>query len=57
MYELTVRTTNEGTTKMKFFNFEICLQMASSFLECEDVYAVEVTSIRTGELLYYKSKE
>lgn len=30
--------------------------LADNYYGCDDVYAVEMTSADTGELLYYKSK-
>ena len=30
--------------------------LAEQYYECDDIYAVEIMSLTTGEILYYKAK-
>ena len=41
---------------LKISNRKLAEVLADNYYECDDVYAVEIASADTGELLYYKSK-
>lgn len=41
---------------LKISNRNLAEVLAENYYECDDVYAVEIASADTGELLYYKSK-
>ena len=55
MFELTAKTV-EANEKVKISNREKAEALAEMYYECADVYAVEIISLITGELLYYKAK-
>ena len=57
MYELTVKTINKVNEKIKVGSREFGEKLANEYYDCIDVYAVEIISLTTGELLYYKSKD
>ena len=59
MVMLTIKSlinceTTEQTFKIS--NRKLAEMLADNYYECIDVYAIEMTSAETGELLYYKSK-
>ena len=59
MVMLTIKSLiNCETVKqtLKISNRELAEILAENYYECDDVYAIEMTSADTGELLYYKSK-
>lgn len=59
MVMLTIKSLiNCETIKqtLKISNRELAEILAENYYECDDVYAIEMTSADTGELLYYKSK-
>lgn len=56
MYELIIRNLNRVNEKVKIGSREFGEKLANEYYECIDVYAVEIISLTTGELLYYKSK-
>lgn len=59
MVMLTIKSLiNCETIKqtLKISNRELAEVLAENYYECDDVYAIEMTSADTGELLYYKSK-
>lgn len=55
MFELTAKTATSNE-KVKISNREKAEELAGMYYECADVYAVEIISLITGELLYYKAK-
>lgn len=56
MYELTIKNLNGVNEKIKIGSREFSEKLANEYYDCIDVYAVEIISLTTGELLYYKSK-
>lgn len=61
MFNLTIRTCNmalglNGEEHIKFMDRATARAMADIYLECEDVYCVEMTNAHTGELLFYEMK-
>ena len=59
MFELNVKTCNMGLggeERIKFMNRATARTMANIYLECEDVYCVEMLNAYTGELLFYEMK-
>jgi hypothetical protein len=56
MYELTVRTIEGTNEKIKIGSRDFAEKLANQYYDCVDVYAVELISLLTGELLYLKSK-
>ncbi len=61
MYELTVKTCNmalgvNGKETIKFMDKATARTMTTIYLDCEDVYCVEMTDALTGELLFYEMK-
>lgn len=61
MFELNVKTFNmalgmSGEEHIKFMDRATARTIADLYLQCEDVYCVEMTDILTGELLYYEMK-
>ena len=61
MFELTIKTCNmalglNGEEHIKFMDRATARTMADIYLECEDVYCVEMTNAHTGELLFYERK-
>lgn len=55
MFELITKTI-EGNDKVKISNRRRAEELAEMYYECDNVYAVEIISSMTGELLYYKAK-
>ena len=61
MYLLTVKinhlTAEEPDQQdIKFMDRATARTMADLYLQCEDVYCVEMTNALTGELLFYEMK-
>lgn len=61
MFELTVKTCNmalglNGKETIKFMDRATARAMADLYLDCEDVYCVEMLNAHTGELLFYEMK-
>ena len=61
MYELTVkinRLTGEEPEQqvIKFMDRATARTIADLYLQCEDVYCVEMTNALTGEILFYETK-
>jgi hypothetical protein len=62
MYELTVKTCDmvfgriNGEERIKFMDRATARAMCDIYLDCEDVYCVEMTNAHTGELLFYEMK-
>ena len=59
MVTLTIKSLINCETieqTLKISNRALAEILIESYYECDDVYAVEMTSADTGELLYYKSK-
>ena len=56
MYELTIRNISEGNEKVKVGSRTFAEKLANQYYDCVDVYAVEIISFETGELLYYRVK-
>lgn len=61
MFELNVKTFNmalgmSSEEHIKFMDRATARTIADLYLQCEDVYCVEMTDILTGELLYYEMK-
>lgn len=55
MFKLIVRTLATEENIVIAFR-ESAETLAEKYYECADVYAVEIISNTTGEILYYKSK-
>lgn len=55
MYELTINTI-EGKEKIKVGTRNFGEKLARQYLDCVDVYAVEIINFETGELVYYNAK-
>lgn len=55
MFKLTVKTLTAEEKIVIAFR-ENAEALAENYYECADVYAVEIISNTTGEILYYKSK-
>lgn len=45
-----------GEQTIKFSDRATARTMADLYLQCEDVYCVEMTNAHTGELLFYEMK-
>lgn len=45
-----------GQERIKFMDRATARAMADIYLECEDVYCVEMLDAHTGELLFYEMK-
>ena len=62
MFEVVARinglTGNEKATEKNFYFMDraTAREMAGKYLECEDVYSVDMLNAFTGELLYYEAK-
>ena len=61
MFELNIKTSNlalglNGQERIKFMDRATARVMADLYLECEDVYCVEMLDAHTGELLFYEMK-
>jgi hypothetical protein len=56
MYELTVKTIESTNEIIKIGSRDFAEKLANQYYNCVDVYAVELISLTTGELLYLKSK-
>lgn len=61
MFELNVKICNmalgqNSEEHIKFMGRATARAMADVYLECEDVYCVEMIDVLTGELLFYEMK-
>ena len=56
MDELTIKTVSEGNEHVKVDWRTFAEKLANQYYSCVDVYAVEIISFETGELLYYKAR-
>lgn len=56
MVNLIIKMLYDSKETFKITNRASAEKMAEEFYECEDVYAYEILSNETGELLVYKSK-
>ena len=56
MYELTIKTVSEDNEKVRVGSRTFAEKLANQYYDCVDVYAVEIISFETGELLYYKAR-
>jgi hypothetical protein len=59
MVTLTIKSLINCDTieqTLKISNRALAEILADNYYDNDDVYAVEITSAETGELLYYKSK-
>ena len=56
MFDVTVRIVGEPDHTKRIFGRDIAEAWATMAYGCDNVYAVEVVSAETGELIYYKSK-
>lgn len=61
MYELTVKINHLTAEEpdqhcIKFFDRATARTMADLYLQCEDVYCVEMVNGLTGEILFYEMK-
>lgn len=61
MFVLKVKTCNmalgqNGEEHIKFMDRATARAMCDIYLECEDVYCVEMLNAHTGELLFYEMK-
>ena len=55
MYYVTAKTATTKETVLIAIK-ENAENLCNEYLKCQDVYAVEMLSAETGELLYYKAK-
>ena len=56
MVNLIIKALYSSKETFKVSNRTDAEKMAEEFYECDDVYAYEILSNETGELLVYKSK-
>lgn len=56
MVNLIIKVLYSSKEIFKVSNRANAEKMAEEFYECDDVYAYEILSNETGELLVYKSK-
>ena len=56
MVNLIIKALYDSKETFKVSNRANAEKMAEEFYECDDVYAYEILSNETGELLVYKSK-
>lgn len=57
VYEVTARIRNNTEEKIKTIGRENAQFYAGVYLECDEVYAVEINNCFTGEIVYYNTKE
>ena len=55
MYKFTIKSYS-GNETIKISNRNFGEKLAKQYLDCADVYAVEITNFDTGELVYYNAK-
>ena len=56
MFDVTVRIVGEPDHTKRIFGRDSAEAWATMAYGCDNVYAVEIISAETGELIYYKSK-
>lgn len=57
VYEVTAKIVCNREEKIKTVGRELAQFYANTYLECDEVYAVEINNCFTGEIVYYNSKE
>jgi hypothetical protein len=55
MFQVTAKSINTHEV-VKIAIRENAEVLAEQYYECDDIYAVEIMSLATGEILYYKAK-
>ena len=56
MYNVTIKMVDVPFDEKKIFGRENAEAWAEMAYECDNVYAVEITNVDTGEIVWYKSK-
>jgi hypothetical protein len=56
MFDVTVMIVNDPKHTKRVYGREAAETWATMAYDCDNVYAVEIVSAETGELIYYKSK-
>jgi len=56
MFDVTVMRVGESKDTKRVYGREMAETWATMAYDCDNVYAVEIVSAETGELIYYKSK-
>ena len=56
MFDVTVKRVGEPNHTKRVYGREVAEAWATMAYDCDNVYAVEIVSAETGELIYYKSK-
>ena len=56
MYNVTIKMVDVPFDEKKIFGRENAEAGAEMAYECDNVYAVEITNVDTGEIVWYKSK-
>lgn len=56
VYEVIAKIVGNTEEKIKMIGRENAQFYADTFLECDEVYAVEINNCFTGEIVYYNSK-
>ena len=56
MFDVTVMRNGEPKHTKRVYGREFAETWATMAYDCDNVYAVEIVSAETGELIYYKSK-
>jgi hypothetical protein len=56
VYEVTAKIVGNTKEKIKTIGRENAQFYAKTYLECDEIYAVEITNCFTGEVVYYNSK-
>lgn len=56
VYEVVAKIIGNTEEKIKTVGRENAQFYANAYLDCEEVYAVEINNCFTGEIVYYNSK-
>lgn len=56
VYEVTAKIIGNTEEKIKSIGRENAQFYADVYLDCDEVYAVEINNCFTGEIVYYNSK-
>lgn len=56
VYEVTAKIIGNTEEKIKSVGRENAQFYADTYLDCDEVYAVEINNCFTGEIVYYYSK-
>jgi hypothetical protein len=56
MFDVTVMIVNDPKHTKRVYGRKAAEEWAEFAYDCDNVYAVEIVSAETGELIYYKSK-